>query len=99
MAILSPARSLLPGGLLAPDPALEIYRVRPGGATQVALCGDDTIRIIDRHGGQIAELSGGLEALGLKDGRLFGADSPPGSDVSFTADRDAKSYADSDCHA
>ena len=90
MAILSPARSLLPGGLLAADPALEIYRVRPGGATQVALCGDDTIRIIDRHGGQIAELSGGLEALGLKDGRLFGADSPPGSDVSFTADRDAK---------
>ncbi len=56
---------LLPGGLLAPDPARETYRVAPGGVTEVALAGDDRIRIIDRHGGQVAVLSGGLEAVGL----------------------------------
>jgi aminomethyltransferase len=81
--------ALLVGGLLAPDPALESYRVKPGGVTAIRLAGDDQIRIVDRHGGQVAELSGGLEALGLTDARLFGADSPPGSEVSLVADRDA----------
>jgi aminomethyltransferase len=81
---------LLPGGLLAPDPALETYRVPPGGATEVRLAGDDRIRIVDRHGGQVAELSGGLEAVGLTDARLFGSDSAPGSEVELTADREAR---------
>jgi aminomethyltransferase len=83
--------ALLVGGLLAPDPALEIYRVTPDGATQIALAGEDRLRIIDRHGGQTAELSGGLEALGLEgDARLFGPDSAAGSDVELTADRDTR---------
>jgi len=83
--------ALLVGGLLAPDPALETYRVKPDGATQIALAGDDRLRIIDRHGGQTAELSGGLEALGLEgDARLFGPDSVAGSDVQLTADRDTR---------
>ncbi len=83
--------AILVGGLLAPDPALETYRVKPGGATQVALAGDDRITIIDRHGGQTAELSGGLEALGLKnDARLFGPDSVAGSDVQLTAERETR---------
>jgi aminomethyltransferase len=87
---------LLPGGLLAPDPALETYRVQPGGTTEVKLGGDDRIRIVDRHGGQSAELSGGLEALGLeqdagaKTATLFGPESSPGSEVELTADRDAR---------
>jgi aminomethyltransferase len=80
--------ALLVGGLLAPDPALETYRVKAGGATAVKLAGDDQIRIVDRHGGQVAELSGGLEAVGLRDARLFGPDSTPGSDIQLTADRD-----------
>src|SRR5579863_8551674 len=42
---------LLVTGLLAPDPAFEIYRVRPGGATVVE------VRVVDRHGGQVAELT------------------------------------------
>ena len=88
MATVTSSRVLLPVGLLAPDPAVETYRVQPGGATEVALHGDDTIRIIDRHGGQIAELSGELEAVGLEQARLFGPDSPAGSDVRLTADRD-----------
>jgi aminomethyltransferase len=83
--------ALLVGGLLAPDPGLETYRVKPDGATQIALAGDDRVRIIDRHGGQTAELSGGLEALGLDpDARLFGPDSAAGSDVQLTADRDTR---------
>ena len=87
---------LLPGGLLAPDPALETYRVAPGGATEVTLRGEDRVRIIDRHGGQVAELSGGLEAVGLahdprsSTARLFGRESSPGEDVELVADRDAR---------
>ncbi|HET7047802.1 MAG TPA: DUF1989 domain-containing protein [Solirubrobacteraceae bacterium] len=86
---------LLPGGLLAPDPSRETYPVTPGGATEVRLAGDDRIRIIDRHGGQVAMLSGGLEAMGLQtDPRsdsvsLFGPDSSPGEQVELVADRDA----------
>ncbi len=93
MTTLSQAPVLLPSGLLARDPGLETYLVKPGGATEVALADDDRVRIVDRHGGQVAELTGGLEAVGLKkDGanggtRLFGPDSPPGSDVTLTADR------------
>jgi aminomethyltransferase len=83
--------TLLVGGLLAPDPALETYRVRPDGATQITLAGDDSVRIIDRHGGQTAELSGGLEAFGLEnEARLFGPDSAAGSEVQLTADRDTR---------
>jgi aminomethyltransferase len=57
MAILSPAAPLLPGGLLPPDPALETYIVKPGGVTVVTVSGDDRIRIVDRFGGQVAELT------------------------------------------
>ena len=84
---------LLPGGLLAPDPARESYRVAPGGVTEVTLAGDDRIRIIDRHGGQVAVLSGGLEAVGLTHDptastvTLFGPASSPGEEVELVADR------------
>jgi aminomethyltransferase len=45
------------GSLLEVDRALETYPVRPGGATVVELAGDDRVRITDRHGGQVAELT------------------------------------------
>src|SRR5689334_11616391 len=86
---------LLPGGLLAPDPSRETYPVSPGGATEVRLAGDDRIRIIDRHGGQVAMLSGELAAVGLTEDprsdsiRLFGTESAPGEQVELVADRDA----------
>jgi aminomethyltransferase len=70
--LTAPARPLL-GGLLIPDPGLETYRVAPGRAAAVKLSGDDRIRIIDRHGGQVAELAAlgvdgadDLAALGLR---------------------------------
>ena len=55
--LVSPAELLLLGGLLPRDPALETYPVRPGGATAVELAGDDRVRIVDRHGGQVAEVT------------------------------------------
>ncbi len=69
MATLMPPPRLLVGGLLATDPALETYRVTPGRATVIKLAGDDRIRIIDRHGGQVAELT----ALGVEGADDLGA--------------------------
>ncbi len=66
--LTSPPR-LLVGGLLASDPALETYRVTPGRAAAIRLAGDDRIRIVDRHGGQVAELT----ALGVQRAEDLGA--------------------------
>ena len=49
--------TLAPSGLLVVDRAVERYAVTPGGATAIQLRGDDELRIIDRHGGQVAELT------------------------------------------
>ena len=69
----------------------------PGGATEVALEGDDRVRVIDRHGGQTAELTArtvaqGLAALGLERRRrsngadgCSGRDSKPGSEIELVA--------------
>jgi glycine cleavage system T protein (aminomethyltransferase) len=66
-------RPPLTGGLRAPDTALETYPVRPGGAAVVALAGDDRVRIVDLHGGQVAEVTAlgdgdedALEGVGLR---------------------------------
>ncbi|MGZ4298336.1 MAG: DUF1989 domain-containing protein, partial [Solirubrobacteraceae bacterium] len=49
--------TLAPSGLLVVDRAIERYPVRPGGVTVVTLGGDDELRIVDRFGGQVAELT------------------------------------------
>src|ERR1700749_660631 len=80
--------TLAPSGLLVIDRAIERYPVRPGGVTVVALAGDDELRIIDRHGGQVAQLTVAGAGFGTgepRSERLFGPDSAPGSEVSFTA--------------
>ncbi len=80
--------TLAPSGLLVVDRAIERYPVRPGGVTVVALSGDDELRIIDRHGGQVAELTvtgAGFGAGEPRSARLFGSESAPGSTLSFTA--------------
>jgi aminomethyltransferase len=88
--------AVLSSGLRPRDPGLEFYRVAPGGATEVAIQGDDRVRVIDRHGGQTAELTArggeGLAALGLETETalgggltVFGRDSSPGSDIELTA--------------
>ena len=84
--------AVLINGLRPAEPGLEFYRVAPGGSTAIKLEGDDRVRLIDRHGGQTAELTAnggeGLTALGLTTDnksqarRLFGPDSRPGSESS-----------------
>ncbi|HET6867656.1 MAG TPA: glycine cleavage system aminomethyltransferase GcvT [Solirubrobacteraceae bacterium] len=88
--------AVLLGGLRRTEPGLEFYRVAPGGATEVAIQGDDRVRVIDRHGGQTAELTArggeGLAALGLNGEAagnggitVFGRDSKPGSEIDLKA--------------
>jgi aminomethyltransferase len=89
--------AVLSRGLRPIEPGVELYRVAPGGATEVAIQGDDRVRVIDHHGGQTAELTArggeGLAALGLNadaatNGGLtvFGLDSRPGSEISVVAE-------------
>jgi aminomethyltransferase len=87
--------AVLINGLRPTEPGVEFYRVAPGGSTEVAIRGDDRIRLIDRHGGQTAEVTArggeGLAALGAQAETnngglvLFGLDSRPGSEVTFVA--------------
>ena len=57
MAIASGRRSITVPGLLPTDPFLERYWVRPGGATVIALEGDDRLTVRDPDGAQMAELT------------------------------------------
>jgi aminomethyltransferase len=64
--------SLLVPGLLPPDPALERYWVRPGGATVVAVEEGDELTVIDPDGRQPAELTV-LSPSGRSDPGALGA--------------------------
>jgi aminomethyltransferase len=57
MAIETTGSNLLISGMRVPDPYLEQYWVRPGGATVLALAPEDRITVIDRDGGQLAEVT------------------------------------------
>ncbi|MGA2011770.1 MAG: DUF1989 domain-containing protein [Solirubrobacteraceae bacterium] len=86
--LVSPLSTPLVGGLLAADPGLETYPVRPGGATAIELAGDDRVAIVDRHGGQVAELT----ALGAGFGPAAPAPDAPATVLRALArvgDRDA----------
>ena len=72
MAISSGRRSLTVPGLLPEDPFLERYWVRPGGATVLALEGDDRVTIRDPDGGQVAEVTA-LAPDGSEDAAALGA--------------------------
>jgi aminomethyltransferase len=76
MATASPVRPLV-GGLLPREPGLETYIVKPGGATVIVIAGDDRVRIVDSHGGQVAELTA-LNDRGEDDAAALGvrADAP-----------------------
>jgi aminomethyltransferase len=59
-------------GLVPEDPFLETYLVRPGGATVFGLMPDERVTVIDRDGGQVAELTV-LAADGRDDANALGA--------------------------
>ncbi len=65
-----PARLLLPG-LVAPEPGLETYWVRPGGVTGVRVFAGDEVTVVDRFGRQSAELTV-VAADGRADGGPLG---------------------------
>jgi aminomethyltransferase len=76
-------------GLLPEDPFLETYLVRPGGATVFALGPDERLTVIDRDGGQIAEVTA-LDERGEDDAAALGAraDAPATVIRQALADRD-----------
>jgi aminomethyltransferase len=76
--------STLIRGLLPEDPFLETYLVRPGGATVLALAPDERITVVDKDGGQLAEVTV-LDDRGSDDAAALGAR----ADASATVIRDA----------
>ena len=72
MAIASGRRNVTVPGLLPTDPFLERYWVRPGGATVIALDGDDRLTVRDPDGGQVAEVTA-LAPDGSDDAAALGA--------------------------
>ena len=76
--------STLVRGLLPEDPFLETYLVRPGGATVFALAPDERMTVVDKDGGQVAEVTV-LDAKGRNDAAALDAR----ADVPATVVRDA----------
>ena len=77
---------LLVPGLLPRDPGRETYRVRPEATTTVSVRAGDRLTVRDVSGGQRALVTGlaGPEATT----ELFGPESPPRAEETFTAERD-----------
>ena len=72
MALSTGRRSTTSNGLLPSDPFLETYWVRAGGATVIALDGDDRLTVRDPDGGQVAEITA-LAPDGRDDAGALGA--------------------------
>jgi aminomethyltransferase len=70
MAVSTNRPRLLVPGLKAPDPFLETYFVRPGGATVLTLRSDDRVTVTDRDGGARAEITALAPDGGLDPDRL-----------------------------
>ena len=71
MAVAARPALVLPG-LKPVDRSLETHWVRPGAATAVPLHPDDRIAVVNRDGGQIAELTA-LDTEGGEDAAALGA--------------------------
>lgn len=91
-AIAGPGAPLAAGGLLEVRPERESFWVRPGGATAVALRGDDVVELVDPRGGRPVEvtLAGpdgreAFDALGLTADRPASLLRGLGADVFATA--------------
>ena len=74
-------------GLLPEDPFLETYLVRPGGATVFALGPDERMAVVDKDGGQIAEVTV-LDSAGRDDAAALGANADAPATVVREALRD-----------
>ncbi len=74
-------------GLLPEDPFLETYLVRPGGATVFALAPDERVSVVDKDGGQVAEVTV-LDSSGRDDAAALGANADAPATVVREALRD-----------
>jgi len=74
-------------GLLPEDPFLETYLVRPGGATVFALEPDERVTVVDKDGGQVAEVTV-LDSSGRDDAAALGASADAPATVVREALRD-----------
>ena len=74
-------------GLLPEDPFLETYLVRPGGATVFGLDPEERMTIVDKDGGQVAEVTV-LDADGREDAAALGAHADAPASVVRDALRD-----------
>jgi aminomethyltransferase len=81
------ASSGLQGWLLPEDPFVETYLVRPGGATVFALAADERMTVVDRFGGQTAEVTV-LDERGEDDAAAVGAQADAPATVVRNAYRD-----------
>jgi aminomethyltransferase len=84
-----PGTPALVQGLRPEDPFLETYLVRPGGATVLALGSDERITVVDRDGGQVAEVTV-LDESGRDDAAALGAT----ADAPATVVRGARAIRD-----
>src|SRR5919206_2814793 len=64
--------ALITPGLAAPDPGVQTWWVRPGGATVVPVRAGDRLTVRDPHGGQPVELTV-LDHEGGEDAAAIGA--------------------------
>ena len=74
-------------GLKPEDPFLETYLVRPGGATVFTLGSDERMSVVDKDGGQVAEITV-LDGSGQDDAAAFGATADAPATVVRSALRD-----------
>ncbi len=74
-------------GLLPEDPFLETYLVRPGGATVFGLAPDERVTVVDKDGGQVAEVTV-LDSAGRDDAAALGANADAPATVMREALRD-----------
>jgi aminomethyltransferase len=79
MVTMSERPRLLLPGLRPPDPFLETFLVRPGGATVVLLHGGDRLTVRDREGGARAEVTALAPGGGEDPGALGMSGDAPGT--------------------
>src|SRR4051794_31835811 len=84
--------NLVTPGLRAPDPGVQTWWVRPGGATVVQVRPGDRLTVRDPHGGQPAEVTV-LDHEGGEDAAALGARADAPATVLQAAVRDGDAAA------
>src|SRR3954470_24860367 len=92
MAVAADRPALITPGLGAPDPGVQTWWVRPGGATVVEVRPGDRVSVRDPHGGQSAEVTV-LDREGGEGAAALGARAVAPATVVQAAVRDGEAAA------